>query len=37
MFVSAKDDNYELKPDSTAFKLGFKKIDLEKIGIEKNS
>jgi len=32
LFVDAKNDDYRLKPDSPAFKLGFKQIPVEKIG-----
>jgi len=32
-FVDPKNDNYQLKPDSPAFKLGFKRIPIERIGI----
>ncbi len=32
MFVDAAKDDYRLKPDSPAFKLGFKAIPVEKIG-----
>ena len=34
-FKDAENRNYELLPDSPAFKLGFKNIDMSKIGIEK--
>jgi len=33
-FVDPKKDDYTLKPDSPAFKLGFKQIPVEKIGIQ---
>ena len=32
-FVDAAHDNYRLRPDSPAFRLGFKRIPLEKIGL----
>jgi len=32
MFIDPKNDNYNLKPESPAFKLGFKKIDMSKVG-----
>ncbi len=35
MFVNLKDGNFELKEDSPAFKLGFKPIDLSKVGPQK--
>ncbi len=33
LFVDAAKDDYRLKPDSPAFKLGFKPIDTERIGV----
>ena len=35
MFVDWKNDDFRLKPDSPAFKLGFEAIPVEKIGIRK--
>ncbi len=36
LFVNAAKDDYRLKPNSPAFKLGFKQIPVEKIGPYKN-
>lgn len=36
-FVDWKNDNFRLQPDSPAFKLGFKNIPVEKIGVRKPS
>jgi hypothetical protein len=33
MFVDWKNDDFRLKPESPAFKLGFEAIPVEKIGI----
>jgi len=33
LFVDAANDDYALKPDSPAFKLGFKPIDISKVGL----
>ena len=33
LFVNAAKDDYRLRPDSPAFKLGFKRIPVEKIGL----
>jgi len=33
LFVDAASDNYSLKPESPAFKLGFKPIDISKVGL----
>jgi len=33
MFVDPENDDYSLKPDSPAFKLGFKPIDISKVGL----
>ena len=33
LFVDAESDDYSLKPDSPAFKLGFKPIDISKVGL----
>jgi hypothetical protein len=33
LFVDAANDDYSLKPDSPAFKLGFKPIDISKVGL----
>ena len=33
LFVDAAKDDYSLKPDSPAFKLGFKPIDLSSVGL----
>lgn len=35
MFVDWKNDDFRLKPESPAFKLGFKAIPVEKIGVRK--
>jgi len=35
MFVDPANDDYSLKPDSPAFKLGFKPIDISEVGIRK--
>lgn len=35
LFVNADKDNYQLKPGSMAFKLGFKRIPVEKIGCDR--
>lgn len=35
LFVDAEHDNYMLKPESPAFKLGFKQIDVSKVGLVK--
>lgn len=35
LFVDSKNDDWRLKPDSPAFKLGFKAIPVEEIGIRK--
>jgi parallel beta-helix repeat protein len=35
MFVDLNNDNFQLKHDSPAFKLGFQKIEMDKIGIRK--
>jgi hypothetical protein len=32
LFVDPENDNFSLKPESPAFKLGFKPIDLSKVG-----
>jgi hypothetical protein len=34
LFVDAANDDYSLKPDSPAFKLGFKPIDISKVGLK---
>lgn len=36
LFVDWKNDDFRLQPKSPAFKLGFKKIPVEKIGIQKD-
>ncbi|MGV3773846.1 MAG: right-handed parallel beta-helix repeat-containing protein [Verrucomicrobiales bacterium] len=36
LFVAPKDGNFTMKPESPAFKIGFKRIDLEKVGPRKN-
>ncbi|MBT3375784.1 MAG: hypothetical protein HOJ57_39620 [Lentisphaerae bacterium] len=36
LFVDAADDDYRLKPESPAWKLGFKRIPVEKIGCYKS-
>jgi hypothetical protein len=33
LFVDAQNDDYRLKPDSRALKLGFQPIDMDRIGI----
>ena len=33
LFVNPTEDDYRLKPDSPAFKLGFEAIDVEIIGV----
>jgi hypothetical protein len=33
LFVNPAEDDYRLKPDSPAFKLGFEAIDVERIGV----
>ncbi len=35
LFVDPKNDDYSLKPESPAFKLGFKPIDISTVGIRK--
>ena len=35
MFVDSEHDNYTLKPESPAFKLGFKQIDVSRVGLLK--
>jgi parallel beta-helix repeat protein len=35
LFVNAKADDYSLRPDSPAFKLGFQPIDTSKVGIRR--
>jgi hypothetical protein len=35
-FVDAAHENFQLKPDSPAFKLGFRRIPIEKIGLYKD-
>lgn len=37
LFVDAKNDNYQLKPNSPAYKLGFQRIPMEKIGLYKDA
>ena len=36
LFEDIANQNFELKAGSPAFKLGFKKIDMSKIGLKKN-
>lgn len=36
LFVDIDNANFELKPESPAFKLGFKQIDMSKIGLKTN-
>jgi hypothetical protein len=36
LFVDSAKDDYRLKPDSPALKLGFQPIDVSKIGIRKS-
>jgi len=33
LFLDAANDNYSIKPDSPAFKLGFKPIDISRVGL----
>ena len=35
LFMDWKNDDFRLKPESPAFKLGFKKIPVEEIGVRK--
>ena len=37
LFVDPQQDDYRLKPDSPAVKLGFQPIDIGKIGIRKQA
>ena len=37
LFVDARSDDYRLKPDSPALRLGFQPIDMDRIGIRGNS
>ena len=33
LFVDPENDDYSLQPDSPAFKLGFRPIDMSKVGL----